>query len=517
VGGNLAKISELEQHEVHESIQAILQTLQQIREQEYSDESIDRAYVVVSFLSSYLQKVDLFFIRISLLDELHTRIDNLNDCLSSFINGDSSELSASIQDNTDEVLTAMTALFVPKDLDELGALQEAIVQFRSSLRGYISSLSKNKKQAESWSQELSKKVSDLNADTLNTADLLNDLRDQIDEQKQTTTTIESQVNNLYTQIEEKFTSAQSSREAEYTTSQSEYASKFAESQSNRDNLFAEAQTDRDSQFTEAQTERRSQFTEAQTERGSQFTGAQTERGSQFIEAQSKRDELFQNTKVQLVEEFSEWSSTKRDEFLRVLEKIKQEVTNKVEELSEKFSEQTAHIAELVGLAANTSMSGGYLAVANQEAKLALVWRRMAVASMIVLALFAIVVFFVKPEAFSWSSIGERVFVTITVGGFSTYSATQAASHRKSERENRKIQLELTTLGPYINSLPLEVQNNIKTELSRIYFGLRGDTSTAETSDKQLDGVPTTPSQVLKHVYEAAVTEAKQHGGSGTQS
>ena len=56
-----------------------------------------------------------------------------------------------------------------------------------------------------------------------------------------------------------------------------------------------------------------------------------------------------------------------------------------------------------------------------------------------------------------------------------YAAQQSREHRGLERRYRSMELELASMNPYLELLPEELQQAVKTELASRYFGgLDGD-------------------------------------------
>ena len=139
---------------------------------------------------------------------------------------------------------------------------------------------------------------------------------------------------------------------------------------------------------------------------------------------------------------------------------------------------------------NTGMVGGYQHVANSERKSAVIWKCVTVVSMIGLVVFGVLAF-VGTEAadFSWSKLGGRVFAAATIGILAAFAARQSAWHDDRERYNRRMELELASIDPYLANLPKDIQDKVKEVLAERFFGQKEPAKGAkrsETSGTSLD-------------------------------
>ena len=80
----------------------------------------------------------------------------------------------------------------------------------------------------------------------------------------------------------------------------------------------------------------------------------------------------------------------------------------------------------------------------------------------------------------WSAFGARIFVAMAFGILSAYAALQADKHQRAERKNRKTELELASISPYLHDLPIVQQHKIKEELAMRLFGQK------DTMDSKID-------------------------------
>ncbi|MGM0879716.1 MAG: hypothetical protein ACQEXQ_01595 [Bacillota bacterium] len=72
--------------------------------------------------------------------------------------------------------------------------------------------------------------------------------------------------------------------------------------------------------------------------------------------------------------------------------------------------------------------------------------------------------FTTDKSFSWSVFSGRVFVAATFGVLATYGGRQAGKHQVAERLNRKMELELASIDPYLASMPEDFRTLLKGSL-----------------------------------------------------
>lgn len=152
---------------------------------------------------------------------------------------------------------------------------------------------------------------------------------------------------------------------------------------------------------------------------------------------------------------------------------------KLESLN-KSKEDAARIVQVVG---NTGITGNYQKIAVAEGAQANFWRWVTVVFFCVGILIAAVTFWkflhepFSPET-AWSALIRLVYaVAITAPAW--YSAKESARHRTNADRARQTELELASLGPFIELMTEEKKNEIREELTKRYFGNQAQEHTAE--------------------------------------
>ncbi len=142
-------------------------------------------------------------------------------------------------------------------------------------------------------------------------------------------------------------------------------------------------------------------------------------------------------------------------------------------------EQAAQIVQVVG---NTGITGNYQKIANAEGKQANNWRLITIsffASGIVIAVATFWKFWHEPFSpeTAWSVL-IRLMYAIAITSPAWYTAKESARHRSNADRARQTELELASLGPFIELMPDEKKHQIREELTKRYFGNQSPEHTA---------------------------------------
>lgn len=188
-----------------------------------------------------------------------------------------------------------------------------------------------------------------------------------------------------------------------------------------------------------------QFSESEERRRTEFAESEKNQETRFRDSQEKWDGEFKR--------FIEGQSTLSENHL------------------ENIAAHKKRAEELLHVIANTGMVGGYQRIANDERKVAVRWQIITVAAFVGLIIFAILAFSATLGSnVSWQAFGARVFVAAAFGVLGAYAARQAERHEAVERSNRRLELALASIDPYLVSLPEDKQHQVKQELAMKFFG-----------------------------------------------
>lgn len=185
---------------------------------------------------------------------------------------------------------------------------------------------------------------------------------------------------------------------------------------------------------------------------------------------SKLDEL-QST-------FNESQNEKNKSFNSLLESAKKDHNAQLEQIEKSgvniltsMGEQQKEAGHIVHLIGNIGVTGNFRGAATHEAKLANLFR--IIALLCFLGMVTVILYM------GFVSLHERFDLWLAIFRFAigfaflvpgVYCARESSQHRIVEQKNRRAELELASIDSYLNSLPKEKQDEIKAELSPKYFG-----------------------------------------------
>ncbi|WP_433769342.1 hypothetical protein [Pseudomonas putida] len=149
-----------------------------------------------------------------------------------------------------------------------------------------------------------------------------------------------------------------------------------------------------------------------------------------------------------------------------------------------FRDDAARIVQVVG---NIGVTGNYQRIANAEAESANFWRWATVlifGAGIGIAIATFIKFWHEPFSQDTAiSVLIRLFYAIVITSPAIYTARESARHRTNADRARQTELELASIGPFIELLPEDSKVAIRTGLTSSYFGR---TTEAHTVSSPLD-------------------------------
>ena len=187
---------------------------------------------------------------------------------------------------------------------------------------------------------------------------------------------------------------------------------------------------------------------------------------QFTQEETARKATFEQTLQGIREEFAEQEQIARAESAKTLDSLHEK------------QKQAAQIVQVVG---NIGVTGNYRQIAISEAKQADFWRWATVAIFGVAIGFAVATFYKfwhEPITLhnTWS-IAVRLLYALAITGPALYTARESARHRSNSDRARQTELELASIGPFIELMPEEKKIQIRESLTASYFGKAVDAHT----------------------------------------
>ena len=170
-------------------------------------------------------------------------------------------------------------------------------------------------------------------------------------------------------------------------------------------------------------------------------------------------------------EFDTSKKTLADE----VESLKSEINTGTDQIIKDLEAKLEEAKKIVGVVSDKAVTGNYQKVANSHKLTADNLRRIAIFLMICLSGSLIcTIWDISEDNFDWTKSLIRIIATAVLFYPATYAARESSRHRKLEVLNRKAELELTAINPFIELLPESKKEAIKENLVEKYFGNSGN-------------------------------------------
>lgn len=206
------------------------------------------------------------------------------------------------------------------------------------------------------------------------------------------------------------------------------------------------------------------------------------------------------------EKFQELSAEQRKEIREFLELQQSNFLKNIEELAQSGSNEIAKLKTLeasaksiVHIIGNVGVTGNYQNRAGSEQDQANSWRLFT----ILLFLVGIVMVIINLVMNFKGDIGldlllVRFGIAISISLPAIYTARESARHRSNADRAKQTELELASLGPYLETLPSEAKEKVIVELSKLYFG-------REIADHKID-YPVDVSKLVDTISKIALSK-----------
>ena len=226
-------------------------------------------------------------------------------------------------------------------------------------------------------------------------------------------------------------------------------------------------------FQESQNQRRDQFRneiQSMEERIAKLIEEKTQTfDAKIQEINEKSKELVSASNTQRSE-----SQTKIDELLKGYKKDKENFVSKIKSDISEIIDMRNHVRLLYQLTGNDATVGGYQSQAEIERKSADFYRIVAIILMISAAIALIgpylwELYTSQTHDFQWAIFLERLPLSTIILIPALYSARESGKHRSEERHLRTLQLQISTLEPFISTLADTKKKQIREQLVDKYF------------------------------------------------
>jgi len=134
----------------------------------------------------------------------------------------------------------------------------------------------------------------------------------------------------------------------------------------------------------------------------------------------------------------------------------------------------AEAAKIVQVVGNIGATGNYQLIADREQRAANTWRWITLGLFgvgIAVALSTFLKFWSLPMSpDNAASVALRLLYAIVITAPAWYTARESARHRTTADHARRVELELASIGPFIELLPEDKKIEIRGKLVEAYFG-----------------------------------------------
>lgn len=217
---------------------------------------------------------------------------------------------------------------------------------------------------------------------------------------------------------------------------------------------------------------------------------------QFSQGQQQRTDEFNNFIKLIEKEFKDFNSDNAITFEQIIDSQQQEfkslnlgfegqvetqentfntlieiIKKNSQTEFEKIKDMNREAEKILGLMSMKGLAQGYQKIANREGWQALGWNLASVISLIVVLILGYKFIINYQGVIAWTTLVSRFVITGIGLTLFTYCSKQATNHRTVEQHNRKMELELASLEPYLKDFDQEEQIKVKQNLVNKYFGV----------------------------------------------
>lgn len=194
--------------------------------------------------------------------------------------------------------------------------------------------------------------------------------------------------------------------------------------------------------------------------------------------------IWENNVSTIIESGNELQDDFSNSTSEQFEKFEQEKDTLINNYSKIFEKYKEDVRKMVGIINANTFSSKYREVADDAKKRSFKWHIVAIVSMLIVAGFAVYAFVCTTNTdTSWIKLVAKIFATGTLATLVAYAMTEATKHEKVERYARKIEMELVSIDPFIESLDDEKKTEIKKTVAEKIFNSPDDMGISKNDDK----------------------------------
>lgn len=184
--------------------------------------------------------------------------------------------------------------------------------------------------------------------------------------------------------------------------------------------------------------------------------------------------------------FKELIDTDKEAYKKEYEKQKSDLETQTTETIKNLQAKLEEAKKIVNIVGNVGITGNYQNIAEQHKKSANFFRWIALCFMVVMSgLLIYSIIELGSSDFNLYKSLVRILAASVLTYPAIYASRESTKHRNLETQNRNLELELASIGPFIELLPEEKKEAIKEELVKKYFGQQANTHSDKKDDDEV--------------------------------
>lgn len=204
--------------------------------------------------------------------------------------------------------------------------------------------------------------------------------------------------------------------------------------------------------------------------------------TEYINIKNTANQNYELDRKTFRAEIDKEKSNYRAEIDKIKQTIDADTSNLVKSLNNKLDEAKM----IVNVIGNVGATGNFQNIANSHMTAANKWRIVAIIFMTILsALLIYTIWDMSYGTFDWTKSLIRIIAAAALSYPATYASQESNKHRKQENYNRRIELELASVNPFIELLDDSKKKEIKEKLVEKYFGNNHQIEFSEKGDVEL--------------------------------
>lgn len=195
----------------------------------------------------------------------------------------------------------------------------------------------------------------------------------------------------------------------------------------------------------------------------------------------RADERFRqdsNETIDRINTTSEKAKSLENEVELSLSNAKKHYENAVSEVNT----QRTNLHKLIGEVSGDKVAKSYEESSKIEKSSADLLRAFSIVFMLLVAAIVMLSFWeTTSDDFKWETSAFRIVIALFLTVPSAYLARESAKHREQQYNHLQTSLTIRAIDPYISSLPVDIQHDIKKEISGKIFSKQNNNSNAEST------------------------------------